>query len=152
MKWFFLSILCVVVGIAGYFIYIKLHPPLTNGGYGASESMETVVISLGNKGMHDIYFTDVQINSDRTPDNAAFQVVDGATGFTLDENFENGESFGGLSQSVGRTVIRADTDPVPQNDEDIIYGLSVHSEEPIELIKVSYEYFGLRFLEEIEID
>ncbi|MCP3029095.1 hypothetical protein [Halobacillus sp. A5] len=117
-----------------------------------SESDETVVISLGNKGMQDIYFTDVHVNSDEPPKETAFQVVEGGSGFVISDNFQDEDEFEGHFQPIKRTVLRAGTDSVPYDDEDIIYGLSVSSGERIEKVKVTYEYFGLRFLKEISVE
>ncbi|GGF24974.1 hypothetical protein GCM10010954_24880 [Halobacillus andaensis] len=152
MKWIVIFALLLIAGFGGFFGFIKFNPPLIEGGLGATENKEAVVISLGNKGMGEIHFTGVQVNSDESPSAAAFQVVDAATGFTISNDFENEGNSGAHFQSVAKTVMHPNTDPVPQNDEDIIYGLSVRADERIHTVKVAYEYFGLRFLKEVTIE
>ncbi|MFG6149843.1 hypothetical protein [Halobacillus sp. B23F22_1] len=149
MKWILIFGVLLIVGFGSFFAFIKFNPPLIEGGLGATEDKKTVVISLGNKGIGDIHFTGVNFNSESSPSEVAFQVVDAASGFTISNNFEEEENT--HFQSVPKTVMNPKTDPVPQNDEDIIYGLSVSAEERIHTVTVAYEYFGLRFLKEISI-
>ncbi|MFK9092708.1 hypothetical protein [Bacillus salipaludis] len=149
----------VIILLVGSFIYIKLNPPLVGGNVGTGDENHIVLVGVGNKGFKDIKITEVLINQNKQPQKLKVQVSNSLKGFMI------GDPFDARAQEYGATdlesvTIQPKTSPQLQLDKvnngtatekDVIYGITIAQDQPIQTVIIKYRYLGLSFVKTISI-
>lgn len=147
-----IPIVTVFILIIGIYAFFKLYPPLETGTIASNEDQTLYLIGVGNRGMGPIQLVNVSVNVEETPTETKVQICDAISGFTLSDDYTSGELNGCEVQSLKDVSINKGTslaETYTKHDEgtitenDLIYGVTVKNELPIQTVTIEYKYFGL---------
>ncbi|WP_339288304.1 hypothetical protein [Ureibacillus sp. FSL K6-0786] len=151
----------LVLLIGGFFIYIKVTPPLVTGTIFKGQDHHTVVIAIGNKGIGDLEITSVKVNNHADPNEIKIQVSNVLVGFagTIDENsvaashiqYFNIEDISIPKGTIPEELLKK-FDEGSATEKDTIYGLTVNHHEDIHNVHIKYRYLGILFNETVVLD
>lgn len=137
------SLLLLFVG------YLLMNPPLdTNSATFHSPDYKTIIIPIGNKGMSKITDIEVEINSQRKPNDSKIQVIDypeGAFHLSFDTEVNVFKELEGFKLPTGTNVQKR----LDSNEQAPGYGLTVRAEFPINHITMKYRYLGIPYSEDL---
>lgn len=147
-----IPILIVFILITGIYTFFKLYPPLQAGTIASNEDQTLYLIGVGNRGVGPIQLVNVTVNVEETPTETKIQTCDAITGFTLADDYTSDELNGCEVRNVKDVSINEGTSPAEtyaKHDEgtitenDLMYGVTVKNELPIQTVSIEYRYFGI---------
>lgn len=157
-KKIWISILVLVITIAGVYFFVKFNPPLEIGTLGLSGDNKSALIGIGNKGFQKIRILNVSVNNNEKPSDTKIQIDNASQGFIVTDDFTNESSKKYKFVDINEAVIKTGTSPSSTyeysddgTDSDIneIYGISVLHKEAINQVHIMYSYFGISFNETV---
>ena len=160
-KKLWIPILSVFVLIAGIYTILELYPPLETGTIASNSDQTLYLVGVGNRGLSTIQLVNVTVNVDETPTETKVQTCDALTGFTLTDDYRTEELNGCGVRELKGVSIKKGTSPAKTlakhnegtvTKEDLIYGVTVKNELPIQTVNIEYTYFGIPLLLVVELD
>ncbi|WP_413305567.1 hypothetical protein AA0X95_03830 [Bacillus sp. 1P10SD] len=156
-----ISILIFAIVLIGFFVFIKVNPPLETGtiSIGTSENKQILILEIGNKGFGDIKIKRVVVNDNEELVDAKIQVSNPLKGFIVSENFDGKAKEYGMTDikdvkllphtSPSENLETVNNGTATENDKS--YGLTVMNRNPIYEVKIYYTYLGFSFEKRIPI-
>ncbi|NEU31977.1 hypothetical protein GN156_14505 [bacterium LRH843] len=153
-----LSIIVVIIG--GFYLYIKMNPPLVADSFAASSDRHVQLVSVGNKSwIGNITLSDVLVNNNEIPDIVSIQVSSPAKGFIISDGSESEVVSEYTFKDLKSVTLQTKTDPEERlvrmdngtATEDDIYALSIGHESGMEKVIITYRHLGLSHKKTIEI-
>ncbi|WOV83856.1 hypothetical protein PGH26_13380 [Sporosarcina jeotgali] len=160
-KKLWIPIVSVLVLIAGIYTFLKLYPPLETGTIASNLDQTLYLVGVGNRGLGTIQLVNVTVNVEETPTEAKVQTCDALTGFTLTDDYRTEELNGCGVRDLKDVVIKKGTSPAKTfakhdegtvTKEDLIYGVTVKNDLPIQTVNIEYRYFGIPLRKVVELD
>lgn len=157
-KKIWISILVLVITIAGVYFFVKFNPPLEIGTLGLSGDNKSALIGIGNKGFQKIRILNVSINNNEKPSETKIQIDNASQGFIVTDDFTNESSKNYKFVDIDEVVIKTGTSPSStfeysddgsDSDTSEIYGISVLHKEAINQVHIKYRYLGIPFNETV---
>ena len=159
-KTIIVSAISLIIFLVGSFTYIKLNPALVSGTVASGNEKHIALVGVGNKGFKNIKITEVLVNNNEQPQKVMVQVSNPLKGFIITDTFDGDAKEYGI-KNLGFVSIQPKTSSQMQfekmdkgtaTEKDIIYGITVVQDQPIETVIIKYRYFGLSFVETITIN
>lgn len=150
-KLLILSLIVVLLGIAGFSIYFLHQNPLVSDGYSEYNlRRKKVDISLMNKGNRDITIQEVQVNG-QPPQKAQLVISYSEHLVASGIDFDPKAKF----LEINEQPIRPELSPAKRQQAlhsstiPIHYGIRIFNAEDIESVKIMYKYWGFPFVRKI---
>jgi len=154
------TIFAIILAIVACIVWLRLNPPLEHSSIARSANSTSIVISLDNKGFGDVKITEVFINNGDIPTEVNMQFNHANTGFIITDDFSSQDAqnynFVELEDiSIKKGTISKDIyarqDKNQVRDDDMIYGLTILNEQPIQNVIIHYQYLSMLYQTEISI-
>ncbi|WP_039043638.1 hypothetical protein [Sporosarcina sp. ZBG7A] len=161
-KKLWIPLLSVFILIAGIYTFLKMYPPLETGTIASNLDQTLYLVGVGNRGLSTIQLVNVTVNvEEAVPTETKVQTCDAISGFTLTDDYRTEELNGCGVRDLKGVSIKKGTSPTKtyaKQDEgtvtkqDLIYGVTVKNELPIQTVNIEYTYFGIPLSLIVELD
>ena len=152
-----ISAISLFILLAVSFTYVKFNPPLVVGTLASGNEKHIAIVGVGNKGFKHIKISDVLVNNEDEPQEVMVQVSNPLKGFIVTDPFDpNAKEFG--IENVESVSIQPKTSPEVNwekmdegtaTEKDIIYGITIVQDRPIDKVMIKYDYLGLSFVKKV---
>lgn len=146
---------------AAAFLYIVFNPPFVQGPIITAKDNHLVVVGVGNKGLRDVTLEGVRVNNGEEPLQANVQISNALKGFNVTEAVDESEAeekgftdVSGMKVDGGtspKKILRK-LDKGTATEKDIIYGITILHDKPIESVQVKYRYISFPFQKTIVVN
>lgn len=155
--WIAATLLLMVVIVGGTYLWVRENPPMEIGMISQNEDGTSVLVEVTNHGFSEAKVARVTVNHDDAPEKVKMQVSNLLKGYVLGDDDRNEKVEyknlkdvvieRGSSQSKQMEKLNNGT----ATKEDTIYAVNVFHDERVRQVKIEYQYFGMTFIETVEI-
>ena len=152
-----ISAISLIILLAGIFTYVKFNPPLVVGTLASGNEKHVALVGVGNKGSKQVNITEVLVNNEDEPQKVMVQVSNALAGFIVTDSFDENEyEVKNLDAvSIPPKTLPEETwekmDEGTATEKDIIYGITIVQDRPIDKIMIKYDYLGLSFVKKVTV-
>lgn len=156
-RWITAVLLLVAVVVGGTYFWVSENPPMEIGMISQNEDGTSVLVEVTNHGFREAKVGRVRVNHDDAPEKVKMQVSNLLKGYVLGDddrdekveykNLKDVVIERGSSQSKQMEKLNNGT----ATKDDPLYAVHVFHDEKVRQVKIEYEYFGMTYIETVEI-
>lgn len=156
-RWITAVLLLVAVIVGGTYFWVRENPPMEIGMISQNENGTSVLVEVTNHGFREAKVVRVTVNHDDAPEKVKMQVSNLLKGYVLgDDDREEKVEYKNLKD----VVIERESSQSKQMEklnngtatkDDTLYAMQVFHDEKVRQVKIEYQYFGMTYIETVEI-
>lgn len=142
----------LIIAFIGFFIFLKIHPPLTHMGMSYNPNNSSAIcIELNNKGFSDIELQQVWVNDNEIPKKILLGTSrsNGVISIGLVKKPPKGVQFDAISAYPIKTP--TESYQYMQFDKIRHYGIVVYGKTQIRNVVIKYTYLGIPFKNKVQV-